>query len=203
MNTKDTEESTHAKAAASESGAAKKHHHRGKSSESLLDKAAILKALNIQPGQTIVDAGCGNGYMSKAFSRALSGTGTVYALDPDEEAIATLADETEGTNIRAMVGGITTTAPLEDSSADLVYLATVLHGFSPKEIEGFQKEVRRILKPQAMLAIVEIDKRSTPYGPPMDFRFSPEELQQAIPLTPSHLVRAGEYFYMQVFDNRP
>ena len=43
----------------------KVHHHRGKSSESLFNKEVILKELDISPGQTILDAGCGNGYMSK------------------------------------------------------------------------------------------------------------------------------------------
>ncbi|MBN1864169.1 MAG: hypothetical protein JW808_04650, partial [Victivallales bacterium] len=58
----------HAEIADYEERVAHEHHHRGKSSESLLDKAAILGALRIEPGQTVLDAGCGNGYMSKEFS---------------------------------------------------------------------------------------------------------------------------------------
>ena len=138
--------------------------------------------------------------MSKAFSELMNNTGMVYALDPDEEAIATLQGETEGANIRALVGDITTTTPLEDSSVDLVYLSTVIHGFSGEEMDGFCKEITRVLKPGGRLAIVEIDKRETPFGPSMDIRFSPEELQQRLPFTPAGLVRAGEYFYMQVFE---
>jgi ubiquinone/menaquinone biosynthesis C-methylase UbiE len=37
------------------------------------------------PGQTILDAGCGNGCMSKEFSKLLNNTGKVYALDPSKE----------------------------------------------------------------------------------------------------------------------
>ena len=95
MNDKPAEESALAREATHEERATKEHHHRGKSSESLLDTVEILKALRILPGQTILDAGCGNGYMSKAFSTALNNTGIVYALDPDEAAIATLRNETE------------------------------------------------------------------------------------------------------------
>ena len=75
------------------------HHHRGRSSESLLDKSAILRELKLQPGQTVLDAGCGNGYMAREFSRVLKGTGRVYALDPDTEAIEALRAETADTNI--------------------------------------------------------------------------------------------------------
>lgn len=178
------------------------HEHKGKSSEELVDKNVILDALSIVPGQVILDAGCGDGYMAKAFSAAMNNTGVVYALDPDEEAITLLAHETKGTNIRAIVGKITTNTLLEDASVDLVYLSTVFHGFSPDRIEDFRAEVTRILKPNGRLAIVEIDKHSTPFGPPMESRFSPEELQRVIRLAPSSLTRVGEYFYMQVFENR-
>ena len=58
-----------------------KHHHRGKSSESILDKVAILKALDVRTGQTILDAGCGNGYMAKEFAELTGETGKVYALE--------------------------------------------------------------------------------------------------------------------------
>lgn len=52
-----------------------KHHHQGKSSESLLDKAQILASLSITPGQVILDAGCGNGYMAKEFAEIPIGVG--------------------------------------------------------------------------------------------------------------------------------
>ena len=179
----------------------KVHCHRGKSSETFLNKPIILKALNILPGQIIVDAGCGNGYMSKEFSKTLKNTGKVYALDPDREAIETLKEETKESNIEPIVADITKTIPVEESSTDLIYLSTVLHGFSEDERESFQKEAKRVLKPNARLAIVEIEKRSTPFGPPLVIRFSPEELVQTITLTPKTFVEVGEYFYMQIFEN--
>ena len=183
-----------------EKNAERVHHHKGKSSESLLDKDVILRTLQLRPGLTILDAGCGDGYMARAFSQAVGQAGTVYALDPDEAAIAQLAAETNGTNIRAIVGDITTTTQLADSSIDLMYLSTVFHGFNSDQVAGFRREIGRILKPQARLAVVEIEKRETPHGPPMDIRWSPEELQAALELTPLELVEVGEGFYMQVLE---
>jgi ubiquinone/menaquinone biosynthesis C-methylase UbiE len=179
----------------------KKHHHRGKSSESRLYKDIILKELNIRSGQTILDAGCGNGYMSKEFLKLLNNTGKVYALDPDESAIEILKEETQGTNIETIVGDITRKTQIEDATVDLMYLSTVFHGFSKGEIDGFQKEVKRLLKPNAVLAIIEIIKEETPFGPPLDIRFSPDELKETINLKPKSLVAVGEYFYMQTFEN--
>ena len=179
----------------------KKHHHRGKSSEKHLNKNAILKELDIRSGQTILDAGCGDGYMSKEFSKLLQNTGKVYALDPDTAAIEILEQETIGTNIKTIVGDITQGTQIIGASVDLIYLSTVFHGFSKSDIDGFQKEVKRLLKPNAVLAVIEIKKEETPFGPPLNIRFSPDELKEAITLNPKFLVDVGDYFYMQTFVN--
>jgi ubiquinone/menaquinone biosynthesis C-methylase UbiE len=139
--------------------------------------------------------------MSKAFSKALNHTGKVYALDPDRETIAMLKEETRGTNIETIEADITGTTPIEESSVDLIYISAVFHGFSAEQTVSFQKEAKRLLKPNARLAVVEIQKQDTPFGPPLESRFSPEELKQTIHLTPKALVKVGQYFYMQIFEN--
>jgi ubiquinone/menaquinone biosynthesis C-methylase UbiE len=179
----------------------KKHHHKGRSSERHLNRDIVLKELNIRSGQTILDAGCGSGYMSKEFSKILNNTGKVFALDPDKAAIEMLKKETKGTNIEPIIGDITKETKIEDSSVDLIYLSTVFHGFSEGEIDGFQKEVKRLLKPNAVLAIVEFKKVETPFGPPLEIRYSPEELKKTITLTPKFFVEVGEYFYVMAFEN--
>lgn len=171
--------------------------------ESLLDRFAILEALGIRSGQTLLDAGCGNGYMAKEFSKRVGCGGKVYALDPDEMAIALLREQTAGTNIVPLVGDITRTTELSASTCDLVYLSTVVHGFSPEQFRGFEIEVERLLAPGGKLAIVEIVKRETPFGPPLNMRFSPEELRRALSLSLRVTVAVGAYFYMQIFAHRP
>jgi hypothetical protein len=51
------------------------------------------------------------------------------------------------------------------------------------------------------LAIVEIEKKETSFGPPLHIRFSPEELQEVVPMAPLSIVQVGEHFYMQMFKN--
>jgi ubiquinone/menaquinone biosynthesis C-methylase UbiE len=139
--------------------------------------------------------------MAKEFSKILNNTGKVYALDPDTEAIETLKQETKGTNIEPIEADITQATPIEGLSIDLIYLSTVLHGFLEDQITNFLVEAKRLLKPNARLAIIEIQKQDTPFGPPLDIRFSPEELKKIINLTPKALVEVGQYFYMQIFEN--
>lgn len=176
-----------------------KHHHKGKFTEGLLDNELILKSLDIQPGQTILDAGCGNGYMSKLFAEKVSPSGKVYALDPDSHFINILKQETQGSNIETIAGDITKPTVIKESSLDLIYISTVVHGFSKDEMSGFLQEVKRILKPGGILAVVEIEKVETSIGPPMHIRYSPDELKEAVDLVPLETVKVAEYFYMQIF----
>jgi ubiquinone/menaquinone biosynthesis C-methylase UbiE len=101
-----------------------------------------------------------------------------------------------------ILGDITKTTEIEESSIDLIYLSTVLHGFSKSQIDAFQREVKRILKPNGILAIVEIQKEPTPFGPPLDIRFSPQELKEIIALLPKNTVEVGQFFYMQIFEKK-
>lgn len=172
----------------------------GKFSEGMLNDEIIIKNLNICIGQTILDAGCGNGYMSKKFSKLVGNRGKVYALDTDKGLIASLKKEIgKKSNIIAFVGDITKKTDLKDSSIDLVYLSTVFHIFTGIQIAGFENEMKRILKPRAQLAIININKEDTPFGPPVEMRFSPEELRQKLSFIPKELIEAGEHFYMQLF----
>jgi ubiquinone/menaquinone biosynthesis C-methylase UbiE len=171
-----------------------------KFSEGLLNDEIILENLNICFGQTILDAGCGNGYMVKKFSELVGNTGRIYAFDLDSGFIANLKKEIgKKSNIDAVVGDITKRTDLTDSSVDLAYLSTVFHIFSESQITGFENEINRVLKTKAQLAIININKEETPFGPPVEMRSSPEELRQKLSFMPTKLIEVGEYFYMQLF----
>lgn len=186
----------------SETSEKERHRHGRKSTESFLNKELILKTINIQIGQTILDAGCGNGYMSKVFSKEVTKSGKVYALDPNTEFIEVLRKETQGTNIEAIEGDITQPTQLNQSTVDIIYSSAVIHRFSKQQMQGFLGEVDRLLKPNAVLAIVEIEKKETPFGPPLNIRLSPEDLKDIVPLAPLNTVQVGEHFYIQIFKNK-
>jgi ubiquinone/menaquinone biosynthesis C-methylase UbiE len=177
------------------------HEHGGKTSEAHLDKIAVLRVLDIKLGQSVLDAGCGNGYMSKEFSNLVGENGQVYAIDKFENSIDQLKTETANSNIKVILGDLAQPTDLSDSSIDLIYLSMVYHGFTETERTGFLKEVKRLLKIDGILAIVEIDKVDSPHGPPMDIRYSPEELADSVGMKKQNCTKIGEYHYLQTFIN--
>jgi ubiquinone/menaquinone biosynthesis C-methylase UbiE len=176
-----------------------KHCRRGRSSERLLDKDEILKILNISKSQVVLDAGCGDGYMALEFSKLVKDSGKVYALDPDKNAIKEFQARLDRGNIEIFVGDITQETKLFSDSLDLIYLSTVVHCFSANQMQGFINEVKRLLKSGGRLAILEIKKETTPFGPPLEMRLSADDLKEAIPLTPQDSKDIGKYFYIQLF----
>jgi len=173
---------------------------RRKFSEGLLDDDHIIRELELCSGQTILDGGCGNGYMTKKFARQVGSRGIVYATDIEQITITNLQKEVKGASIVPLVADITQTTLFAPSFFDLIYLSTVVHIFSDRQLAGCIKEMRRILKPGGILAVVTFKKIDTCFGPPIEAKDSPEELRRKIVLRPKKYVEAGEYFYMQLFE---
>ena len=77
---------------------------------------------------------------------------------------------------------ITDPLPIEDCSIDACLLATVLH--IPDVSKGRKRlfnEIRRVLKPNGRLAVLECKKEDMPFGPPLHMRLSQEELETFVP----------------------
>jgi precorrin-6B methylase 2 len=98
-------------------------HHKGNTTEFILNRRLILKKLNLVPGQKIIDAGYGNGYISKEFSKLVQPSGKVFALDCAKEAIEKLQKETKGTHIDPIEADIAKTTPIDHKSIDLIYVS--------------------------------------------------------------------------------
>ena len=182
------------------------HHHAGGSTRSLLDAERVLKAIGLKKNDSFLDAGSGSGYLSIAASEIIGNKGKVYAVDIDEPSIDTLKKEITNrriNNLTAIVADMTGKTPLAGKSIDVCLMANVLHGFAENnEVPGVMKEITRLLKAGASLAVVEFKKIADIPGPPLDIKLSPEQVAAII--TPYHyrqerIVEVGTYHYAAVF----
>ncbi len=158
------------------------HKHHGKSSAKYLDSKEILSELNLKGDETFLDAGCGDGYISKNAIENYLPDGKVYAVDLYDESINDLKSfitENDIDNLTAIEADITESIPgVDDDSVDVVFMLNVFHGFDESDREGVFKEFERIIKSDGRIAIMEFKPIEMDWGPPMDIRLSHAELEK-------------------------
>jgi arsenite methyltransferase len=118
----------------------------------------ILKTLNIQPGQTIVDIGSGGGFFTLLFSHLVGDKGTIFAVDINEdflEYINSQAAENGLTNIKTVL--VTEELiHIPQHSVDLIFVRNVYHHLQNR-IQYFTK-VKQLLSRSARISIIEYSR---------------------------------------------
>jgi ubiquinone/menaquinone biosynthesis C-methylase UbiE len=111
--------------------------------------------LNLMPGMTVCDLGCGNGYWTLPMARDVGAEGTVLAVDIQPEMLDKLrsrADKQQLTNIQLIVGAVDD-PNLPANAVDLVLLVDVYHEFSHPE--SMLWGIRRALTDSGVVALLE------------------------------------------------
>lgn len=159
-------------------------HKSGSSSFHMHDPEAVFDLLALKKGDCFLDLGCGPGDYSLEASRFVGNTGVVYSLDRSELLINNLKRRVaeEGImNLVAMVADATRRLPIEDGCVDICLVATALHiPDITRNAEALCNEIRRVLKPDGCLAIIECHKEDVSFGPPQHMRLSPEDSEGLI-----------------------
>ncbi len=164
----------------------RKHGHKGRgpSSAWLHEPKIVFGYLPIKSGDIIADLGCGAGDYTLAAAKIVGPNGRVFAFDKWQYLIDALSEkaESEGLkNITALETDITATLPIQDSSLDIVFIATVLHIFKLSQVgPSIFAETSRALKPKGCLAIVECKKEEQSFGPPKEMRNAPEDVESVV-----------------------
>ena len=129
----------------------------------------LLNSLKIQPGQTICDFGCGNGFHSLQIAKRVGPTGAVHAIDIQPEMLEMLRERAGPrglANIKPILATEKETG-LAPATFDMVLMVDVYHELSnPAEILA---AVHKSLKRDGKLVLVE-------------FR----EEDEAVPILPLH-----------------
>ena len=162
----------------------KLHKHGGKSSEAVLDAKRVLSSIKLVEGEVFMDAGCGDGFISRTASQIVGSKGKVLAVDqysPSLDVLRGKVKEDGIQNLEVLEADLTQKLPLEDGMVDLCLMANVLHGFYyNQELDQVIPELLRILKNGGRLAIVEFKKIEGTPGPPLSSRITAEDLKSAL-----------------------
>jgi ubiquinone/menaquinone biosynthesis C-methylase UbiE len=188
------------------------HHHRhthpGRPSSIFFSLDQVLGKLGIKEGNIILDAGCGDGFISLAASKLVGESGLVFAVDIDQQSIERLiqvARENRIENIDVIKADISKTLPIENRIIDFCLMVNVFHGIVENgETRPVFREMQRILKYDGKLVIVDFKKIESYPGPPISIRLEPEKMEFILR---EHGFEKGDYFeignyhYAMVFGN--
>jgi ubiquinone/menaquinone biosynthesis C-methylase UbiE len=140
----------------------------------------VFELMGLKEGEVILDAGCGNGYMSMIASRIVGKAGRVFAFDIHEKSLDILQKRIEFGgffNIDARVQDLTEPLPIDDKSLDHILFTNVIHGFMINgETKPILNFIRKKLKIHGKITIIEFKKEETELGPPMNHRVLPMDI---------------------------
>ncbi len=181
----------------------KGHVHHGKTTRNILNPGRVLTASGLKSGDTLLDAGSGDGFISFAASQLVGEKGIVYALDAYPESVANIKEEAEKegvNNLETIFADLTDEIPLDDNSVDVCVMANVLHGFvENNEVEEVMKEISRVVKSEGVFAVAEFKKLAGPPGPPLEVKLSPQDVEDILvqyDFEPVSSWEVGQYHYL-------
>lgn len=111
----------------------------------------VLSRVGVEPGQTVLDFGCGPGSYTLAAARLVGPEGTVWAADQNLFAIRHVERKAREKSI-SNVTTIHTNGRMElpDAAVDIILMFDVYHELD--EPDRIRSELHRVLKPDGLLA---------------------------------------------------
>lgn len=137
--------------------------------------AVVVQHLNLQPGMTVLDIGCGPGRITIPLAKQVGPQGAVLALDLQPGMLRLAQEKAQAanlTNIRFLQGGVGE-GKLGQNQADRAVLVTVLGEIH--EQDAALREIYGALKPGGILSVTEII-----FDPDFQKRDKVSQLAQAV-----------------------
>ena len=118
-----------------------------------------LKAAGMQPGQQVLEVGCGPGFFTIAAAKLVGDNGFIHAIDLHPLAIKMVEEKLRKaslTNVEARIANAANTG-LPAESIDVILLFGVIHALPLEEV---LPELYRVLRPGGAVAVQTFSGRS-------------------------------------------
>jgi ubiquinone/menaquinone biosynthesis C-methylase UbiE len=117
------------------------------------DPYKALDAAGLEPGQKVLEVGCGPGFFTIPAARIVGEKGRVYALDVSPLAVERVQQKIEkegATNVETILADAAQTG-LPDQSFDLIFVFGLAHPVG--DMEDILIELHRLLKPAGIVSV--------------------------------------------------
>jgi cyclopropane fatty-acyl-phospholipid synthase-like methyltransferase len=157
--------------------------------------ARVIDALQLKSGMKVADIGAGTGYFSMRLAR-VPGV-SVFAVDIEPKMVEYLqqrAHKEHAMNVTAVLAGAS--SPNLPEPVDVILVVDTYHHLPNRP--AYFRELRKSLKPGGRIAIVDF-RKDAPDGPPVHFRFTPQQIQDKMKQAGYELQSAHDFLPRQHF----
>jgi ubiquinone/menaquinone biosynthesis C-methylase UbiE len=140
-----------------------------------------LALARLQPGERVLDVGCGTGTLALAVGRRVGGAGRVVAIDPSTEQIERA--RTKAARRHACVEfqvGVIERLAFPDRSFDVVLSTLMMHHLPAGLKRQGLAEIARVLKPGGRLVIADFTRKQERVGRAARFHAGGSSLQDLV-----------------------
>ena len=159
---------------------------------------AALRSLGISKDMTVVDIGCGTGFFTLPLARIAGSKGNVFAADIAKEMLNEVRRRIKKNKLKNVKVLLCeeNKIPLNSKKVDYCLLSSVAHELENKAL--FFKELKRILRQEGRVGIIEWKKISSALGPPLKERITLSAMRQTLVkngFTIKKVLNLGSYNY--------
>jgi Methylase involved in ubiquinone/menaquinone biosynthesis len=116
----------------------------------------LVELARVQPGDAVLDVGCGTGTLAVAAKRRVGTEGIVHGVDASPEMIERAKRKAEKAGVEVIFQtAVVETLPFPDASFDVVLSTLMLHHLPRGVREQCAREIHRVLRPGGRVLAVD------------------------------------------------
>ena len=158
----------------------------------------VVRALDLKPGQTVIDIGAGTGYFTRRFAKAVGPSGAVIGLDVEPGMVDYMKADAKKLGLQNYHARVVKAddPELSPNSADVIFFCDTLHHVDDRL--AYLRKLAPALKPGGRIAVVDF-KKDAPEGPPKRMKISREQMIDQFSKAGYDMVREHKFLPYQYF----
>ena len=159
----------------------------------------VVEALNLKPGQTVVDIGAGTGFFTRRFAKVVTPTGRAIGLDIEPSMVDYMKADAKKRSLKNYQARLVkpNDPALAPRSVDVVFFCDTLHHIENRA--AYLRQLIPALKPGGRVVDIDFKKGPLPVGPPPEQKLSLPQINAEFHDAGYRLIAKHDFLSYQYF----